>query len=76
MALGGFNGTDHAITLAHFKKLVAAGKIHYFVANGSFIGSTAADTSTTYAIQQWVDERFTAQTIGSTTVYDLTATAS
>ena len=56
MSLGGFNGTDPAITLAQFKQLVAAGKIHYFVADGQgFIGSTAANTSTAYAIQQWVE---------------------
>ena len=31
MAIGGFNGTDPAPTLAEFEKLVAAGKIHYFI---------------------------------------------
>ena len=71
-ALGGYNGTDPALTLAEFKALVTAGKIHYYVLDSSgFIGSTAADTSTAYAIQQWVTSTFTAQTIGSTTVYDL-----
>ena len=45
------------------------------MANGNFIGSTSADTSTTYAIQQWVTSTFTAQTIGTTTVYDLTASS-
>jgi hypothetical protein len=74
MALGGFNGTDPAITLAEFKQLVAAGEIHYFLADGrGFIGSTRADTSDAYAIQQWVADNFTAETIGSSTVYDLTA---
>ena len=74
MSLGGFNGTDPAITLRAFKQLVAAGKIHYFVADGQgFIGSTAANTSTAYAIQQWVEANYTAQTIGGSTVYDLTA---
>ena len=66
MSLGGFNGTDPAITLAEFKQLVAAGKIHYFVADGQgFIGSTAANTSTAYAIQQWVEANYTATTIGT-----------
>jgi hypothetical protein len=73
MSLGGFNGTDPAVSLAQFKRLVAAGKIHYFVADGQgFIGSTAANTSTAYAIQQWVGNNFTSSPIGGSTVYDLT----
>jgi hypothetical protein len=73
MALGGFNGTDPAISLADFKKLVAAGKVHYYLADGQgFIGSTAANTSTAYSIEQWVESTFTASTIGGATVYDLT----
>jgi 4-amino-4-deoxy-L-arabinose transferase-like glycosyltransferase len=73
MALGGFNGSDPAITLAQFKQLVAAAKIHYYFADGQgFIGSTAANTTDAYTIQQWVEKTFTSQTIGNTTVYDLT----
>jgi len=34
MAIGGFNGTDPAPSLASFKALVAQGKIHYFIASG------------------------------------------
>ena len=34
MAIGGFNGTDPAPTLAQFEKYVAEGKIHYFIAGG------------------------------------------
>ncbi len=74
MSLGGYNGTDPAITLAAFKQLVAQGKVHYYVADsGGFIGSGNAQTSTAYQIQQWITSTFTAQTIGSTTVYDLTS---
>ena len=75
MALGGFNGTDPAISLAAFEKLVAAGKVHYFygAGTGSFIGSTQANTSDAYKIQQWVTASFTAKTVGGTTLYDLTA---
>jgi hypothetical protein len=73
MSLGGYNGTDPAITLAAFEKLVSAGEIHYYVVDGQgFIGSTAANTSTAYAIEQWVAKTFTATTVGGTTVYDLT----
>ncbi len=32
MAIGGFGGSDPAITVARFKQLVAEGKIHYYVA--------------------------------------------
>ncbi len=75
MSLGGYNGTDPAITLAQFKALAAAGKVHYYIADGQgFIGSTAANTSTAYAIQQWVTSTFTATTIGTSTIYDLTST--
>jgi 4-amino-4-deoxy-L-arabinose transferase-like glycosyltransferase len=74
MAIGGFNGTDNAISLAAFKQLVAAGRIHYYVADGQgFIGSTQANTTSAYTIQHWVESTFTATTIGNTTVYDLTA---
>jgi 4-amino-4-deoxy-L-arabinose transferase-like glycosyltransferase len=73
MSLGGYNGTDPAITLAAFEKLVSAGEIHYYVVDGQgFIGSTAANTSTAYAIEQWVAKTFTTTTVGGTTVYDLT----
>jgi 4-amino-4-deoxy-L-arabinose transferase-like glycosyltransferase len=72
MALGGYNGTDPAISLTQFKALVAAGQVHYYIADAQgFIGSTAANTSTAYAIQQWVTSTYTATTIGGTTVYDL-----
>ncbi len=49
--------------------------MHYFygAGNGSFIGSTAANTSTAYRIQQWVTANFTAKTVGTSTLYDLTA---
>ena len=72
MALGGYNGTDPAISLAAFQQLVARSEIHYYVLDqGGFIGSTSAQSSTAYAIQQWVTTTFTATTIGNSTVYDL-----
>lgn len=72
MAVGGYNGTDPAITLAAFQRLVADGQVHYYVADSNgFIGSTSAQSSTAYQIQQWVRSTFPATTIGGTTVYDL-----
>jgi len=40
MSLGGFNGNSQAITLARFKQLVAAGRIHYYIAGGMGGGGT------------------------------------
>ena len=34
MAIGGFNGTDPAPSLAQFEKYVSEGKIHYYIAGG------------------------------------------
>jgi 4-amino-4-deoxy-L-arabinose transferase-like glycosyltransferase len=74
MAIGGFNGTDPAPTLAEFEKLVSEGKIHYFIAGGAGGGpGGTAVSSTSSQITTWVLSHFTAQTLGGTTVYDLTA---
>ncbi|WP_427887844.1 glycosyltransferase family 39 protein [Kribbella sp. GL6] len=70
MAIGGFNGTDPAPTLDEFKQLVAQGKIHYFIGGGGGFGGRGGD-STTSDISTWVSQNFTAQTVGGTTVYDL-----
>jgi len=77
MAIGGFNGTDPAPTLAQFQADVAAGRIHFFIAGGlggGFGGGQATATaSTATQITSWVTSRFSAATVGGTTVYDLTA---
>jgi len=70
MAIGGFNGTDPAPSLAEFKELVAQGKVHYFI--GSSGGGMGGRSGTSSEIATWVAENFQAQTVGSTTVYDLT----
>jgi hypothetical protein len=73
MAIGGFNGTDPAPSLIEFQELVAQGKVHYFVGSsgGGFGGGRGGMTN---EISTWVQENFQAQTIGSTTIYDLTST--
>jgi 4-amino-4-deoxy-L-arabinose transferase-like glycosyltransferase len=77
MAIGGFNGTDPAPTLAEFESYVARGDIHYFIAGGAAGpgGGGAGQSSSSDATQitQWVESHFTARTIGGTTVYDLTS---
>jgi 4-amino-4-deoxy-L-arabinose transferase-like glycosyltransferase len=70
MAIGGFNGTDAAPSLAEFQDLVAQGKIHYFVGSGSGFGGGRGGTSN--EIATWVAENYEAQTVGNTTIYDLT----
>ena len=74
MAIGGFNGTDPSPTLAQFEAYVAAGKIHYYLASGGGRGGPGAGSSSgSTAIASWVEQHFTATTVGGQTVYDLTA---
>jgi 4-amino-4-deoxy-L-arabinose transferase-like glycosyltransferase len=73
MAIGGFNGTDPAPTLAQFQQYVRDGKIHYFIGG---VGRGSAGTSSTASqIAAWVQQNFTATTVGGVTVYDLTPAA-
>ncbi|MGP8059494.1 MAG: glycosyltransferase family 39 protein [Acidimicrobiales bacterium] len=75
MALGGFNGTDPAPTLAQFEKLVAAHRIHYFISGGTGGGPAAGGTSSTSTqITSWVTSHYRARTVGGVTLYDLSAT--
>jgi 4-amino-4-deoxy-L-arabinose transferase-like glycosyltransferase len=71
MAIGGFNGTDPSPTLDQFQDLVAAGKIHYFLAGGRR-GPGGGESGTSSSIASWVERTFSAATVGGTTVYDLT----
>jgi hypothetical protein len=71
MAIGGFNGTDPSPTLAQFKKYVADGKIHYFIAGGMG-GGMGGNSGTSSKISSWVESNFTEVTVGSATFYDLT----
>ncbi|MET3422191.1 4-amino-4-deoxy-L-arabinose transferase-like glycosyltransferase [Actinoplanes tereljensis] len=78
IALGGWNGSDPSPTLAQFEAYVAAGQINYYIASGSGMGGGGTGGSTTDASQiaTWVAAHYTATTVGSTTVYDLTQAAS
>jgi len=76
MAIGGFNGTDPTPSPAAFQALVKAGKVHYFLAGGSGrFGGPGGGSAASSAITSWVEQTFTATTIGGVTVYDLTASA-
>ncbi len=74
MAIGGFNGTDPAPTLAQFERYVADHEIHYFVGSNShsFGGGSGASAQ----ITAWVKAHFTAKTVGGETIYDLTSPTS
>ncbi|MCF3125448.1 glycosyltransferase family 39 protein [Streptomyces arenae] len=81
MAIGGFNGSDPSPTLAQFKRYVADGEIHYFIAGGmgggmggeGGPGGGGGDGSGTGAsITSWVESTFTKVTVGDATFYDLT----
>ncbi|MEU5685173.1 glycosyl transferase [Streptomyces venezuelae] len=71
MAIGGFNGSDPAPTLAQFKKYVADGDIHYFIASGGMGGPGGGD-GTSSAITSWVESTYKKVTAGGATFYDLT----
>src|SRR6185312_11624334 len=69
LAIGGFNGSDPAPTLAQFQKLVAAGKIGWFV--GESASSFGGGTGSAAQITSWVAAHYQARTVGGVTVYDL-----
>ena len=71
MPIGGFNGSDPAPTLAQFKAHVSAGQIHHFIGGGG-IGQASGGSSASSAISAWVAENFTAKTVDTVTMYDLT----
>ncbi|HEX2856613.1 MAG TPA: glycosyl transferase, partial [Propionibacteriaceae bacterium] len=74
MAIGGFNGSDPSPTLAEFQQLVAQHRIHYFIGGGGF-GRQNGGADSAAQIASWVEQNFTAQTVGGVTVYDLTRSA-
>ena len=58
MAIGGFNGTDPAPTLAQFERGdVAEKKVHYFISGGGGLGTGGTGTAATQ-ITQWVESHF------------------
>jgi hypothetical protein len=77
IALGGWNGSDPSPTLAQFEAYVAAGQIHYYISGGGMGGGGGTNGASTDSSQiaTWVAAHYTAKTVGSSTVYDLTATA-
>ena len=73
VAIGGFNGSDPAPSLSEFESMVAKHEIHYYVGRGS---SSFGGGSGSTSIANWVAAHYRAETVGGTTVYDLTKPAS
>ena len=74
MAIGGFNGTDPAPSLAQFEQYVAQGRIHYF------LGSErrpwhGRNQHLERRSRSGCEQHFTATTVDGVTVYDLTQPA-
>lgn len=71
--IGGWNGSDPYPTLEQFQQMVSDGRIRYFLAGG--MGGGSGET-TSSAILSWVQQHYTATTVGGTAVYDLSTPAS
>ncbi|SDM24374.1 ArnT family glycosyltransferase [Allokutzneria albata] len=71
LAVGGFNGTDPAPTLAQFQQYVRNGQIHYFLGGAGMEAESGSDESR--RIAEWVAASFTPSTVDGVTVYDLTS---
>jgi 4-amino-4-deoxy-L-arabinose transferase-like glycosyltransferase len=70
-AVGGFNGTDPAPTLAEFQELVHNGQIHYFIGDAAMSSTATGGSDAGRQIAEWVAENFQAQQVSGVTVYDL-----
>ena len=75
IAIGGWNGSDNAPTLAQFEAMVKAGQISYLIAGGGMGGGGGGGGGSNSAITTWVAAHYTASTVGGTTVYNLTVAA-
>jgi 4-amino-4-deoxy-L-arabinose transferase-like glycosyltransferase len=75
IAIGGFSGTDPAPTLAQFERYVAAGQVRYFIVAGGIAPGGPNGVGNSGVIGLWVENNFTARTVGAATVYDLTKKA-
>ncbi|CAN5513349.1 glycosyltransferase family 39 protein [soil metagenome] len=75
MAIGGFSGGDESPTLAQFQQYVSEGQVHYFIAGNEHGrgpgGPGGDDNNAASQITEWVKQNFAAQTMGGSTVYDL-----
>ena len=81
MAIGGFNGTDPAPTLAQFETYVHRGDIHWFIASGgggfgaTGFGTGSGAATTASQITAWVESHYRARSVDGVTLYDLSSAA-
>jgi 4-amino-4-deoxy-L-arabinose transferase-like glycosyltransferase len=75
MPIGGFNGSDPSPTLAQFQQYVADGKIHWFIGGGTGMRGQDGGSNAAQQISAWVQQNFTARTVGGVTLYDLSTAA-
>jgi hypothetical protein len=73
MAIGGFGGTDPAPTLGEFQQDVANHRITYYIAPANDRRPGGFGSKSHTDITQWVAAHFAPMTVGSETVYNLTA---
>ncbi len=74
MAVGGFNGTDPAPTVAQFKSIVADHEIHYFIRGRSMVGGWGhvhSGSRDAAEITEWVQTHYRPVRLGDLIVYDL-----
>jgi 4-amino-4-deoxy-L-arabinose transferase-like glycosyltransferase len=71
LAVGGFNGTDPAPTLAEFQEMVHNGQIHWFIGDGAMSSTATGGSDAGRQIAEWVAENYPAQQVSGVTVYDL-----
>ncbi|MEI8412950.1 MULTISPECIES: hypothetical protein [unclassified Kribbella] len=71
IAIGGFSGYRRRSDAGAVQGWVAEGKIAYYISGGQ--GGRGGSSSAASEIQSWVESNYTATTVGSTTVYDLTS---
>lgn len=71
LAVGGFNGTDPAPTLAEFRELVRNGQIHYFIGDGAMSSTATGGSDAGRQIAEWVAGNYDAQQVSGVTIYDL-----
>jgi len=59
------------------QRYVSQGRIHYFIGGGRFGGGPGGSGGSTTAseITSWVQQNFSARTVGGVTVYDLSTAA-
>ncbi|WP_436497918.1 glycosyltransferase family 39 protein [Actinokineospora sp. HUAS TT18] len=69
LAVGGFNGTDPAPTLAEFQRLVADGRIHWFI--GGTLPRSATGSDAARRIAAWVEANYDSTTVDGVTLFDL-----